>query len=117
MFELRFQNLGVVCAEVNQGTVALTPGNLTQAAASGLQHHVGGAVAFLREDNAGQTAAVPAFFANLHEQHNAVRGAGCVQRRKGGLCSLRGFVVGVPTVVFKYLTRGKLLNQRGNFGL
>ena len=70
-FELGFEQLGVVGAEHNQRAVALAAHHFTQAAAGALQHHVAGAVAFLRQDDTGEAVAVPAFFANLYQQHHA----------------------------------------------
>ena len=53
--------------------------HLTQATATGLQHHVAPAIALLRQDDAGQAAAVPAFLADLYQQDVTL--AGRVRRR------------------------------------
>ena len=72
VFQLRLQHLRVVLAEIDQRGVALATHHFAQAAAGRLQHHVGGAVALLREDDPGEAVAVPALFANLHQQHHAM---------------------------------------------
>ena len=70
LLELGNQLVTVGAVEVNQRRFQLPPVHLAQAPAGGLQYHVLGAVPLLGEDNSGQTAAVPALFANLHQQDN-----------------------------------------------
>ena len=79
LLELGIQLICIGIVQVNQGSFGRSLLYLAQAAAGGLQNHVLGAVAFLRKDDASQTATVPAFLANLNQQNDADSGNRVIQ--------------------------------------
>ena len=80
LFQLAFQFLSVGFVQVNERGFVRVALHLSQTAARRLQDHIPGAVALLRENNARQTAAVPALFADLHKQYDSDFGRRFVQR-------------------------------------
>ena len=76
--------------------------NLSEAAATGLQHHVGGAGSFLWQYHAGETLAVPPLLADLYEQDDFDTRERRVERGKGCGSSLGLRILFVAAMVFQY---------------
>ena len=70
LLELCVELVRIAVVQINQCSFCRALIHLTQAAARSLQHHVFGAISLLRENNAGQAAAIPAFFSNLNKENH-----------------------------------------------
>ena len=98
-FELVGELAAVAFVEDDDGFFGGTAVDFAEAAARGLQDHVAGAVALLREDDAGEGAAVPAFLADLDEEDDADGAVGGVEGGEGEFGALGGGVFLVAAMV------------------
>ena len=68
LHELSVELLGIERVEPDECCLVLVADDLSETAAAGLQHHVGGTGSFLWQYHAGETLAVPSLLTDLYEQ-------------------------------------------------
>ena len=80
----------------------LVADDLSETAAAGLQHHVGGTGSFLWQYHAGEALTVPSLLTDLYEQDDFDVGERRVERGKGCGGSLCLRILFVATMIFQY---------------